>query len=85
MEQLNALNAYNTTTKDFEFQTQNLALANKLYKQKQLEYQNNTSSLNDLINVENTLKSAQTNYLNTIIKLKIAELDLKKTAGQLNQ
>ena len=45
----------------------------------------NPSSLNDLINVENTLKSAQTNYLNTIIKLKIAELDLKKTAGQLNQ
>jgi outer membrane protein len=83
MEQLNAINTFNSASKEYDFQTENVALANKLYKQKQLEYQNNTASLTDLLNVENTLKSAQTNYLNTIIKLKIAELDLKKASGQL--
>jgi outer membrane protein len=83
MELLNATNNYNHYIKDLDYQSKNLALANKLYIQKQLEYKNNTASLSDIISVENTVKSAQTNYLNTLIQLKIAELDLKKSNGQL--
>lgn len=83
MEQMNAINSYNHYVTDLSYQTKNLALANKLYTQKQLEYKNNTASLNDIIAVENTLKSAQANYLNSLVKLKIAELDIKKANGQL--
>ncbi len=83
MELLNATNSYNHYIKDLEFQNKNLALANKLYTQKQLEYKNNTASLSDIITVENTVKTAQANYLNTLIQLKIAALDLKKANGQL--
>ena len=79
MELINATKSYNHYIKNLEYQSKNLALANKLYTQKQLEYKNSTASLNDIISVENTLKSAQTNYLNTLILLKIAELDLKKS------
>jgi outer membrane protein len=83
MEMLNATNNYNHYIKDLDFQSKNLALANKLYTQKQLEYKNNTDSLSDIITVDNTVKTAQTNYLNTLIQLKITALDLKKTNGQL--
>ena len=83
MELMNATKSYNHYIKNLEYQSKNLALANKLYTQKQLEYKNSTASLNDIISVENTVKSAQTNYLNTLIQLKIAELDLKKSKGQL--
>jgi outer membrane protein len=83
MELLNATNSYNHYIKDLEYQKKNLALANKLYVQKQLEYKNNTASLNDIISVDNTLKTAQANYLNTVVQLKIAALDLKKSNGQL--
>ena len=83
MELINATKSYNHYIKNLEYQSKNLALANKLYTQKQLEYKNSTASLNDIISVENTVKSAQTNYLNTLIQLKIAELDLKKSNGQL--
>lgn len=83
MEQLNAMNNYNRYIKDAEYQTKNVDLANKLYNQKLLEYKNGTASLNDMITVENTLKTAQSNYLNAIIKLKIAELDIKKANGEL--
>ncbi|AEI52208.1 TolC family protein [Runella slithyformis] len=83
MEQMNAVSTYEKYVKDVEYQIKNLSLANKLYNQKQLEYRNSTASLNDIIAVENTLKSAQANYLNALIKLKLAELDLRKINGQL--
>lgn len=83
MEQVNAQNDFKRYLQDLEYQRKNLELANKLYTQKLLEYQNSMASLNDMIAVENTLKSAQTNYLNVLIKLKLAELDLKKANGQL--
>jgi outer membrane protein len=83
MEQVNALNNYNLYIKDFDYQTKNIGLANKLYNQKLLEYKNANASLNDMITVENTVKTAQSNYLNALIKLKIAELDIKKANGQL--
>jgi outer membrane protein len=83
MEQMNATNNYDHYIRDLDYQTKNLALANKLYNQKQLEYKNSTASLNDIIAVENTLKSAQANYLNALVKLKVAELDIKKANGQL--
>ncbi|TAF71861.1 MAG: TolC family protein, partial [Bacteroidetes bacterium] len=83
MEQLNAVNNYNLYIKDVEYQTKNVALANKLYNQKLLEYKNASASLNDMITVENTLKAAQSNYLNALIKLKVAELDIKKVNGEL--
>ncbi|KOY84421.1 hypothetical protein AD998_20690 [bacterium 336/3] len=83
MEQMNALNSYNLYIKDVEYQTKNVALANKLYNQKLLEYKNASASLNDMITVENTLKAAQSNYLNALIKLKLAELDIKKANGEL--
>jgi outer membrane protein TolC len=83
MEQLNAVDLYNNYVQDLQYQNKNMALANKLYIQKQLEYQNNSATLNDIIAVENTLKSAQANYLNTLVRLHLAELDLKKANGQL--
>jgi outer membrane protein len=83
MEQMNATNNYNNYIRDVEYQIKNLALANKLYNQKQLEYKNSSASLNDIIAVENTVKSAQANYLNALVKLKLAELDIKKVNGQL--
>jgi outer membrane protein len=83
MEQMNALNNYNLYIKDVEYQTKNVALANKLYNQKLLEYKNASASLNDMISVENTLKTAQSNYLNALIKMKVAALDIKKANGEL--
>ena len=83
MEQLNAVDNFNNNMTSLDFQNRNLAQANILYNQKLLEYKNGLASLNDLISVDNTLKSAQANYINAIINSELAALDLKKANGLL--
>ena len=40
--------------------------------------------MTELVNSENALKEAQTNYLTALVQVKLAELDLIKTTGNIN-
>jgi len=83
MESLNAQNQYQQSQTALEFQKQNLELAQKNYTNVSLQYKEGITPFSELISSENALKEAQTNFLNEIVKLRIAELELKKATGNL--
>jgi outer membrane protein len=60
-----------------------VALAERVFGQTQLQFKEGTASITDVIQAENALREAQTNYSTAYIKLMIAELDQRKAAGTL--
>jgi outer membrane protein TolC len=82
-EVANARNSLKTNLKSLTFQQTNMNLAQKIYEQTQLQFKEGIVGINDLLNSENALKEAQTNYLTTLVKVRIAELQLKKANGTL--
>ncbi len=60
-----------------------VALAEKVYTQTQLQFKEGISGLTEVIQAENTVREAQNNYLNALVNLRSAELDWKKSSGHL--
>jgi len=79
----NSRNTLKTNLKSLTFQQTNMNLAQKIYEQTQLQFKEGIIGINDILNAENALKEAQTNYLTTLVKVRIAELELKKANGTL--
>jgi outer membrane protein len=66
-------------------QKENLGFANQLYDAVKYTYNEGMSNLTELINAENSLKEAQNNYLNSLMKIKIAELDELYISGTITE
>jgi outer membrane protein TolC len=64
-------------------QHENRGLAEQVYAQTQLQYKEGVASLSDLLNSETELRSAQNNYINALVQLKLAALELRKANGSL--
>lgn len=62
---------------------ENLALAESVYKNTQLEFSQGTGSSLDLVQTESSLRETQNNYYNKLLTLYIAKLDLEKSQGTL--
>ena len=62
---------------------ENLLLAKEVFEQTSMQYQGGVATLSDLINAENAYKEAQTNYINSLLNLRISELDLQKANGTI--
>lgn len=62
---------------------ENLVLAKEVFEQTTVQYQNGVATLSDLITSENSYKEAQTNYINSLLNLRISELDLQKANGTI--
>ncbi len=60
-----------------------LDLAQKLFDSAQGDYVNGISTITDLLNAQNDLTDARTNYSNALLNLRLAELSLKKAYGVL--
>ena len=60
-----------------------VALAEKVYTQTQLQFKEGTVDITDIVQAENSLRDAQNNYLTTLVNLRTAELDWKKATGSL--
>jgi outer membrane protein len=60
-----------------------LDLSQKVLNDLQLQYQNGIAKITDVINSQSDLHTAQNNYINALINIKQAELDLKKAQGTL--
>lgn len=60
-----------------------LGLAQRVYDQSELQYEQGTINSNDLIQAENTLQEAQTNVVIAYVKLRQAELDYLKATGKI--
>ncbi len=66
-------------------QQENMKVAEELYNVNKLSYTEGIAPLSDLINAENGLKQAQTQYLTAMLQMNIAELDMMQSSGQLSQ
>jgi outer membrane protein TolC len=62
---------------------ENLALAESVYKNTQLEFSQGTGSSLDLVQSESALRETQNNYYTKLLTLYIAKLDLEKSQGTL--
>jgi outer membrane protein TolC len=66
-------------------QKRNLALAQKVLDDVNIQYKSGLVKITDVINSQTELQSAQNNYINALINVKQAELNLKKAQGTLMQ
>lgn len=83
MEEANARNKFGVEQKNISAKRDQVALAEKVYKQIQLQFKEGTVSLTDVIQSENSLLDAQSNYLTSLVQLLKAELEWKKATGRL--
>lgn len=61
----------------------NVKLAQEVYNITTLQYKQGTKLLTDLINADNSYREARTNYINSLINLYQARLDLEQSQGNL--
>ncbi len=71
--------------KVLQAQAQNMKLAEDLYNVAKLSYTEGVSALSELINAENGLREAQSQYLTAMLRMNLAELETMKTSGQLSE
>lgn len=80
-----ANNNLNQNQRVFRAQTQNMKLAEDLYNVAKLSYTEGISDLSELINAENSLREAQSQYLTAMLQTNLSELETMKVSGQLSQ
>ncbi|GAA5031250.1 transporter [Marivirga lumbricoides] len=66
-----------------EVQEANKKLANKVFEQSQIKYNNGVGSSNELIEAETARKTAETNYYNALYDAVITQIELEKALGTL--
>ncbi|MDP4206472.1 MAG: TolC family protein [Bacteroidota bacterium] len=74
---------YSNALDNIRNERENLDLANSVYKNTQLAYQQGTGSSLDLVQAESSLREAQNNYFNKLLSLYIARIDLEQSKGTL--
>jgi outer membrane protein TolC len=74
---------YKNALDNINSEKENLDLAESVYKNTQLEYQQGTGSTLDLIQSESSYMAAQNTYFNKLLDLYIARIELEKAKGTL--
>ncbi len=81
MQRTNALSKLQINQAALENQRRNIELSRKVYEVTQAQYTGGLVTLTELVNAETALKESQTNYLQSLVQVKLAELELIKTTG----
>ena len=68
-----------------ESQAENVALAERVYKQSELSFGQGTMLLMDFMDSEATLREAKMIYATAILDTRLAELKILKTSGKLKE
>ncbi|MEM9931518.1 MAG: TolC family protein, partial [Bacteroidota bacterium] len=79
----NAYASLSTQQQAVQVQQQALALAEKVFQNIQLQYREGVAGVSDVINSENELRQAQTDYFTAWAQLRLAELDMRQATGNL--
>jgi outer membrane protein TolC len=79
----NARTQINNSVITLNNQQENVRLAQEVYANTQNNYNNGLATLTDLIDAENSLTEAQTNYSSALLDYRVAEIQLVKAQGQL--
>ena len=76
---------YTTAINNIRTERDNLALAERVYRNTQLEYQQGSGSSLELIQSESVLRETQNNYYTTLLALYTSRLDREKARGTLTE
>lgn len=80
----NSKTQINNSVITIENQKENVKLAQDVLDNTQNNYINGLATLTDLIEAENALADAKNNYSNALLEYKVAEIELIKSKGELN-
>lgn len=83
MQRANANNALIANKAALASQQRNIELAQKVYATTQAQFIGGIASMTDIVNAETSLRDAQTNYLRALVQVKLGELDLIKSTGNI--
>jgi outer membrane protein len=83
MQRENANNNLKANQSALTSQKSNIELAQKVYGITQAQFIGGIATITDLVNAENSLRDAQTNYLKALVQVKLGELDLIKSTGNI--
>lgn len=83
MDIANSRNKFLVEQQNLTTNQNQIALAEKVYTQTQLQFKEGTVDITEVVQAENALREAQNNYLTTLVNLRTAELDWKKATGSL--
>lgn len=83
MQRENANNTLKANQSALISQQQNIELAQKVYTVTMAQFVGGIATITDLVNAETSLRDAQTNYLKALVQVKIGELDLIKSTGNI--
>ena len=72
---------YKTASDNIKNEKENLLLAESVYQNTQLEFQQGRSSSLDLVQAESSLRETQNNYYSKLLTLHTAKLDMEKAKG----
>ena len=84
MQRSNAQTKLSTNLASLESQQRNIELAQEVFQTTEVQYKGGIANMTDLVNSETSLKEAQANYLQALVQVKIAELDLLRATGNIN-
>jgi len=79
----NANNKLKLSQMDLQAQDQNRKLAEEIYAAAEVQYKEGISTISDLLAVEYSMKESQTKYLQALVKVKQAELELLNNNGNI--
>ena len=79
----NARTQINNSIITLNSQRGNVRLAEQVYFNTQSNYNNGLATLTDLLNAENSLTEAQTNYSSALLDYRVAEIQVVKAQGSL--
>ncbi len=81
----NAVLKRSTAERAIQTSSQQIELAETVYRQTVLQQEQGTATLADVLLADNDLRQAQQQYLNAIIEYLKADLELKKASGSIKQ
>ncbi len=74
---------FSRTKEQIDIQKRNLELAQEIYNRTEIKYKNGVGSSLELTTSQSDLENARTNYLTTVYDYFVAELELKKSLGNI--
>jgi outer membrane protein TolC len=83
MQRENANNNQKANQAALTSQQSNIQLAQKVYRVTMAQFIGGIATITDIVNAESSLRDAQTNYLKALVQVKLGELDLIKSTGNI--
>lgn len=83
MQSINARNKMEINLAGVTTQRNNMNLADEVYQTTQSQFQGGIVSLTELFNAETALREAQVNYVKSVLEVRVAELDLLRSSGNI--